>query len=138
MAVGFIPLTMLDERLGLSLTHGAKPHGTQHPTRSWSPRRRRVDITLSLSVFFFNDAATTKIYTLSLHDALPIYGKPIVTAGFEPLDILQSVYMLLQQLAEGRCEVENQYARVVPWDGNTVALRAVAEVMELQIGRAHV
>ncbi|MCA1822588.1 MAG: hydrogenase formation protein HypD, partial [Pseudonocardia sp.] len=60
------------------------------------------------------------------------YGKPIVTAGFEPLDILQSVYMLLQQLAEGRCEVENQYARVVPWDGNTVALRAVAEVMELR------
>jgi hydrogenase expression/formation protein HypD len=60
------------------------------------------------------------------------YGKPIVTAGFEPLDILQSVYMLLQQLAEGRCEVENQYARVVPWNGNTVALRAVAEVMELR------
>ena len=40
--------------------------------------------------------------------------------------------MLLQQLAEGRCEVENQYARVVPWNGNTVALRAVAEVMELR------
>jgi hydrogenase expression/formation protein HypD len=60
------------------------------------------------------------------------YGKPLVTAGFEPLDILQSVYMLLQQLAEGRCEVENQYSRVVPWDGNTVALRAVNEVMELR------
>jgi hydrogenase expression/formation protein HypD len=60
------------------------------------------------------------------------YGKPIVTAGFEPLDILQSVYMLLQQLVEGRCEVENQYSRVVPWDGNTVALRAVSEVMELR------
>ncbi|MGH3912245.1 MAG: hydrogenase formation protein HypD [Pseudonocardiaceae bacterium] len=60
------------------------------------------------------------------------YGKPLVTAGFEPLDILQSVYMLLQQLAEGRSEVENQYSRVVPWDGNTVALRAVSEVMELR------
>lgn len=60
------------------------------------------------------------------------YGKPLVTAGFEPLDILQSVYMLLVQLAEGRCEVENQYSRVVPWDGNTVALRAVGEVMELR------
>jgi hydrogenase expression/formation protein HypD len=60
------------------------------------------------------------------------YGKPIVTAGFEPLDILQSVYMLLQQHVEGRCEVENQYGRVVPWNGNTVALRAVAEVMELR------
>jgi hydrogenase expression/formation protein HypD len=60
------------------------------------------------------------------------YGKPIVTAGFEPLDILQSVYMLLVQLAEGRCEVENQYSRIVPWDGNPVALRAVGEVMELR------
>ncbi len=60
------------------------------------------------------------------------YGKPLVTAGFEPLDILQSVYMLLEQLAQGRCEVENQYSRVVPWDGNTVALRAVGEVMELR------
>ena len=44
-------------------------------------------------------------------------------AGFEPLDILQSVYQLLRQLAEGRCEVENQYGRVVPWDGNPRALR---------------
>jgi len=60
------------------------------------------------------------------------YGKPLVTAGFEPLDILQSVYMLLQQLAEGRSEVENQYSRVVPWEGNTVALRAIGEVMELR------
>ncbi|WP_169951477.1 hydrogenase formation protein HypD [Microbispora sp. H11081] len=58
------------------------------------------------------------------------YGKPLVVAGFEPLDILQSVYMLLLQLAEGRSEVENQYARVVPWAGNARALRAIGEVME--------
>ncbi|MEU6425004.1 hydrogenase formation protein HypD [Microbispora sp. NPDC046973] len=60
------------------------------------------------------------------------YGKPLVVAGFEPLDILQSVYMLLLQLAEGRSEVENQYARVVPWAGNVRALRALGEVMELR------
>ncbi|MBX6381569.1 MAG: hydrogenase formation protein HypD [Microbispora sp.] len=60
------------------------------------------------------------------------YGKPLVVAGFEPLDILQSIYMLLLQLAEGRSEVENQYARVVPWAGNVKALRAVNEVMELR------
>ncbi|MGW5261697.1 hydrogenase formation protein HypD [Microbispora sp. NPDC004025] len=60
------------------------------------------------------------------------YGKPLVVAGFEPLDILQSVYMLLLQLAEGRSEVENQYARVVPWAGNVRALRAINEVMELR------
>jgi hydrogenase expression/formation protein HypD len=60
------------------------------------------------------------------------YGKPVVVAGFEPLDILQSIYMIMRQLAEGRCEVENQYTRVVPWDGNPKALQVIAEVMELR------
>jgi len=59
-------------------------------------------------------------------------GKPLVCAGFEPLDILQSVYQLLGQLDEDRCEVENQYARVVPWEGNTKALQVIGEVMELR------
>ena len=60
------------------------------------------------------------------------YGKPLVCSGFEPLDILQSVHMLLAQLAEGRCEVENQYTRVVPWDGNHRALEVIDEVMEVR------
>ncbi|MEV0153809.1 hydrogenase formation protein HypD [Micromonospora sp. NPDC050686] len=60
------------------------------------------------------------------------YGKPLVCAGFEPLDLLQSVFMLLKQLAEGRCEVENQYTRVVPWDGNLRALAAIGQVMQLR------
>ncbi|MCD0449903.1 hydrogenase formation protein HypD [Actinocorallia sp. API 0066] len=60
------------------------------------------------------------------------YGRPLVCAGFEPLDLLQSVAMLLQQLTDGRCEVENQYTRVVPWEGNTRALEAIATTMELR------
>jgi hydrogenase expression/formation protein HypD len=60
------------------------------------------------------------------------HGKPLVCAGFEPLDILTSVYMLLKQLDEGRSVVENQYTRVVPWDGNLKALRVIGEVMELR------
>jgi hydrogenase expression/formation protein HypD len=60
------------------------------------------------------------------------YGKPVVISGFEPLDILQSVRMLLQQLSDGRCEVENQYTRVVPYEGNTRALAVMAEVFELR------
>lgn len=60
------------------------------------------------------------------------YGRPFVVAGFEPLDILQAIEMLLRQLAEGRCEVENQYKRAVPDAGNPVALRAMAEVFELR------
>ena len=50
------------------------------------------------------------------------YARPVVISGFEPLDILQSIRMILRQLAEGRCEVENQYKRVVPWEGNLRAL----------------
>ncbi len=58
------------------------------------------------------------------------YGKPIVVAGFEPLDLLQSVLMVLAQIDEGRAEVENQYARVVPEHGNPVSLAAIADVYE--------
>ena len=59
-------------------------------------------------------------------------GKPIVVSGFEPLDLLQSVVMLLRQLRDGKAVVENQYARVVPWEGNRAALAAMAEVFQLR------
>lgn len=55
------------------------------------------------------------------------YGKPLVVTGFEPLDILQSVQMLLTQRREGRCEVENQYSRVVRPQGNVQAQALVAQ-----------
>ncbi len=60
------------------------------------------------------------------------YGRPVVTAGFEPADILQAVAMLLRQLDEGRCEVENQYKRVVPDGGNPRALALLAEVFVIR------
>ena len=60
------------------------------------------------------------------------YGKPLVTAGFEPLDILEAIAMLLHQIREGRCEVENQYRRVVRDEGNPRALQILAEVFELR------
>jgi hydrogenase expression/formation protein HypD len=60
------------------------------------------------------------------------YGRPVVISGFEPLDILQSIHMILRQLGEDRCEVENQYKRVVPYEGNLAALKVLAEVFELR------
>ncbi len=60
------------------------------------------------------------------------YKRPMVVAGFEPLDILQSIWMVLKQIKEGRAEIENQYARIVPEGGNAPALAAVAEVYELR------
>jgi hydrogenase expression/formation protein HypD len=59
-------------------------------------------------------------------------GKPIAVSGFEPLDILQAIVMLLRQLRDGQAAVENQYTRVVPWEGNAAALKAMAEVFELR------
>ena len=59
-------------------------------------------------------------------------GKPIVVSGFEPVDVLQSIVMLLQQLGAGEAKVENQYKRVVPWEGNRAALKAMGEVFELR------
>ena len=61
-----------------------------------------------------------------------VYRKPIVITGFEPLDILQSIHMLLAQMSEGRCAVENQYQRVVQAGGNSAGLDAIHEVFELR------
>jgi hydrogenase expression/formation protein HypD len=59
-------------------------------------------------------------------------NKPIAVSGFEPVDILQSIVMLLRQLQAGEAKVENQYKRVVPWDGNMAALKAMSEVFGLR------
>lgn len=58
------------------------------------------------------------------------FRRPLVVAGFEPVDLLQSVAMVLTQLVEGRAEIENQYARVVRKAGNPQALAAIDAVFE--------
>jgi hydrogenase expression/formation protein HypD len=60
------------------------------------------------------------------------YGQPVVISGFEPLDVMQSVLMLVRQVNEGRAEVENQYIRAVKPGGNAKAQEEVAEVFELR------
>ncbi len=58
------------------------------------------------------------------------FRRPVVVSGFEPLDLLQSIAMILRQLCEGAARVENQYARAVTWAGNVAAQRAMADVFE--------
>ena len=60
------------------------------------------------------------------------YQRPVVIAGFEPLDVLQAVLMLVRQINQGRFEVENEFARAVTRDGNAKAKALVAEVFELR------
>lgn len=60
------------------------------------------------------------------------FGRPVVIAGFEPLDVMQSALMLIRQIDEGRCQVENQYSRAVTEDGNRKAQALMAEVFALR------
>lgn len=60
------------------------------------------------------------------------FGKPVVVAGFEPLDVMQAIAMLVRQVNEGRNEVENQYSRAVMREGNRRAKNEVADIFELR------
>jgi hydrogenase expression/formation protein HypD len=60
------------------------------------------------------------------------YRKPVVIAGFEPLDVMQAVLMLVRQVNEGRTEVENEFTRAVTSEGNLTAQALVSEVFELR------
>ncbi|MFN3131721.1 hydrogenase formation protein HypD [Roseibium sp.] len=64
--------------------------------------------------------------------AAEIFGKPVVIAGFEPLDVMQATLMLIRQINEGRSEVENEYTRVVTREGNLKAQALVEEVFDIR------
>jgi hydrogenase expression/formation protein HypD len=60
------------------------------------------------------------------------YQKPVVIAGFEPLDVMQAILMLVRQINQGRAVVENEFTRAVTRDGNAAAIKVVAEVLEMR------
>ncbi len=60
------------------------------------------------------------------------YGKPVVIAGFEPLDVMQAVLMLIRQINAGVARVENEYTRAVTRSGNPAAIAAVGQVFALR------
>ena len=64
-------------------------------------------------------------------DLVREFHVPIVVGGFEPIDLLEAIHMLVAQLEEGRAEVENQYSRSVQYEGNRPAQDAVARVFEV-------
>ncbi|MCG9886515.1 MAG: hydrogenase formation protein HypD [Cyanobacteria bacterium] len=82
---------------------------------------------------FIGPGHVSAIIGLEPYQVLPErYGKPVVISGFEPLDLLQSIDMLLGQLMEGRCAVENQYRRLVNPQGNGPAQDAIAQVFTVR------
>jgi len=60
------------------------------------------------------------------------WRKPVVIAGFEPLDVMQAILMLVRQVNEGRAEVENEFTRAVTREGNRAAQQVMDEVFELR------
>lgn len=90
---------------------------------------------LSLNGFIAPGHVST-IIGLKPYEIFPeFYGMPTVTAGFEPLDVLFGVYMILKQLNEGKPRLENEYVRAVRWEGNVKAQELMKNVFEIMDGK---
>ncbi|MEW5889053.1 MAG: hydrogenase formation protein HypD [Pseudomonadota bacterium] len=96
-----------------------------------SPEVRRYG-TVPLDAFIGPAHVSTVIGSRPYEYFTEEYEKPVVIAGFEPLDVMQAVLMLVRQLNEGRAEVENEFSRAVTREGNVKAQALVAEVFELR------
>lgn len=88
--------------------------------------------TLPLEGFIGPAHVSTVIGTAPYEFFAEEFEKPVVIAGFEPLDVVQAILMLVRQVNEGRFEVENEYSRAVTREGNIKAKAEVADVFELR------
>ena len=98
----------------------------RHPRRRGRRRRAPVLIEGFIGPAHVSTVIGTRPYEPFARD----YGKPVVIAGFEPLDVAQAILMLVSQINDGRAEVENQYIRAVTPTGNLKAQAEVAAVFE--------
>lgn len=96
-----------------------------------SPEVREIG-SVSIDGFFGPSHVSSIIGSMPYEFFAEEYQKPVVIAGFEPLDVMQSALMLIRQINEGRHEVENEYTRVVTSTGNQKAQQLVAQVLELR------
>ena len=96
-----------------------------------SPEVRKVG-TVPLDGFIGPAHVSTVIGSQPYEFFAEEYRKPVVIAGFEPLDVIQAILMLVQQVNEGRSAVENEFSRAVTVTGNEKAKALVAEVFELR------
>ncbi len=96
-----------------------------------SPEVRKLG-TLQLDGFIGPAHVSTIIGSQPYEFFAEEYRKPVVIAGFEPLDVMQAILMLLRQINDGRAEVENQFTRAVTREGNLKAQALVSEVFELR------
>ena len=109
--------------------HVLTPSAISHILQS--PEIRQLGV-LSLDGFIGPAHVSTVIGSRPYEYFAEEFQKPVVIAGFEPLDVMQAILMLVRQLNQGRAEVENEFSRAVTRDGNVKAQLLVAEVFELR------
>ena len=109
--------------------HVLTPAAIQHILQS--PEVRELE-TVSIDGFLGPSHVSSIIGSQPYNYFAEEFQKPVVIAGFEPLDVMQSTLMLIRQINDGRFEVENEYTRVVTPQGNQKAQRLVSEVFELR------
>lgn len=109
--------------------HVLTPSAIQHILES--PEVREMGI-VSIDGFLGPSHVSSVIGSRPYEFFAEEFRKPVVIAGFEPLDVMLSTLMLVRQINEGRFEVENEYTRVVTREGNLKAQALVAEVFELR------
>ncbi len=120
-------LTLLQaEREGMSNFSLLCHHVTTPPIL----RRLLQDPSLNLDGFIAPGHVSMVIGAQAFDFVARDHSKPMVIAGFEPLDLLQALWMLLRQIAQARATVENQYTRVVTSQGNVAAVAAVRRVFQ--------
>ncbi len=85
---------------------------------------------LALDGFLCPGHVSTIIGATAYEEVVARYHIPCVVTGFEPLDLLQGIFLLVEQLENGKAEVINQYRRAVNWEGNIAARRLMSDVFE--------
>ncbi|MCF6198471.1 MAG: hydrogenase formation protein HypD [Hyphomicrobiaceae bacterium] len=109
--------------------HVITPAAIQHILNS--PEVRELG-SVSIDAFLGPSHVSSIIGSQPYHYFAEEFQKPVVITGFEPLDVMQATLMLIEQINEGRFEVENQYKRVVTKEGNLKAQSLVSNVFEMR------
>ena len=117
------------KNLSVVCNHVITPAAIQHILNA--PEIREIG-KVRIDAFIGPGHVSVIIGTRPYHYFAEEFQKPVVISGFEPVDVLQSVLMIVKQLKEGRACVENQYGRFVSYEGNIKAQKLVAQVFELR------
>ncbi len=117
------------KNLSVVSNHVITPAAIQHILNS--PEMREIG-KVRIDAFIGPGHVSVIIGTKPYHYFAEEFQKPVVISGFEPVDIMQSVYMIIRQIMERRAVVENQYTRFVSYEGNLKAQKLVSEVFELR------